>query len=56
MTTPQGRAAVMSRLLSAPDNDALRRVWESLSVEYQNDPETRAIKDRLKTQAEEPNA
>jgi hypothetical protein len=46
--TPHGLAFVLSRLSSAPDLAALRRVWESLSPEYQRHPDVRAMKDKLK--------
>lgn len=48
MTTDHGRAFVIDRLATAPDLDALRRVWESLGVEYQNDPVVQKAKNDFK--------
>ncbi|KAF0675098.1 hypothetical protein [Profundibacterium mesophilum] len=47
--TENGRAFVIARLSDCPDLAALRRVWESLSAEYQRDGVVRAAKDALKT-------
>ena len=41
-------AFTLSRLSQAPDLDALRRVWESLSIEQKSDPYVREYKDRAK--------
>lgn len=46
--TPQGRAFVLSRLANSPNIAALRRVWESLGIEYKRDPEIQQFKDKLK--------
>jgi hypothetical protein len=46
--TPEGRTFAKQRLLSAPDLAALRRVWDSLGLDYARDPEIAALKDRLK--------
>jgi hypothetical protein len=46
--TPAGKAWVLQRLSGAPDREALRKVWESLGLEYQNDAEVQATKDRIK--------
>lgn len=48
--TPHGLAYVLTRLSECPDLAALRRVWESLSPEYQKHPKVRDMKDRLKDQ------
>jgi hypothetical protein len=48
MPTEAGKAFVLQRLFDAPDQEALRRVWESLGVAYQKDPDIRALKDQLK--------
>lgn len=48
MTTPNGKAYVLHRLSDAPDLNALRRVWESLGREYQQDADVVAFKDLLK--------
>jgi len=50
--TDAGRSYVLSRLSDAPDLAALRRVWESLGVEYQRDPAILSHKDTLKKQME----
>lgn len=50
--TPEGRKYIMARLTDAPDIHALRRVWESISVEYRNDREIRALKDDLRARME----
>lgn len=36
--TQEGKSYALMRLSEAPDMTALRRVWESLSKEYQNVP------------------
>ena len=54
--TDAGRSYVLSRLSDAPDLAALRRVWESLGVEYQRDPAILSHKDTLKKQMEAANA
>ena len=46
--TPEGRTYVLMRLSEAPNIKALRTVWESVSNEYQRDPEIQAHKDRMK--------
>lgn len=48
MTTKAGIAHCTARLLSCPDREALRRVWDSLGIAYQREPEISALKDRLK--------
>ena len=48
MTTATGKAHCVSRLTSCPDLTALRRVWESLAVAYQREPELVALKERIK--------
>ena len=50
--TDAGRTFVLNRLSDAPDLPALRRVWESLGVEYQRDAAVMAHKDTLKKQME----
>jgi hypothetical protein len=50
MTTPEGRAHCIARLGDCPTADALRRVWESLGVDYQRDETVQAFKDRMKEQ------
>ena len=52
MTTTEARACVIARLSDAPNLPALRRVWESLGVEYRVNPEIMAHKDALKKQME----
>ena len=52
MTTDHGRAFVVARLGDAPDLDALRRVWESLGLEYKKDQVVRDAKDRIKAAME----
>jgi hypothetical protein len=46
--TPEGKAYTIMRLSEAPDMAALRRVWESLSKEYQNVPAIKAHKEAMK--------
>lgn len=48
MTTEAGRQFVLRRLGDCPDRAALRRVWESLGVEYQRDPLVQEFKDKMK--------
>ncbi len=50
--TDEGRSYVLSRLSDAPNLAALRRVWESLGIEYQRDPVILAFKNQLKSQFE----
>lgn len=46
--TPHGRKFVLSRLFDAPDLNALKAVWETISDEYKRDPVVVAAKDSLK--------
>ena len=46
--TPEAKSYALMRLSEAPDMAALRRVWESLSKEYQNVPEIKAHKEAMK--------
>lgn len=48
--TPEGRSHIITRLTNAPDLDALRRVWDSVSFEYQADPKIQEFKDKMKRQ------
>lgn len=43
MTTDHGRAFVLQRLNDAPDLDSLRRVFASLSYQYQRDEQIIAV-------------
>ena len=52
MTTEAGRAFVMKRLTDATNLSELRRVWVSIAIRYQQEPEILALKDKLKAQME----
>ena len=51
--TPEGRKYALRRLSEAYDMAGLRRVWESLSVEYQHDEALREFKDTMKARLKE---
>lgn len=46
--TPHGLRFVIERLKLAEDMPALKRVWESLGIDYQRDPRAQAVKNQRK--------